>query len=420
MKRMIVHCHDGLTQVALLEDGVLTEFYTERSADRQLVGSVRKGKVVNVLPGMQAAFVDIGLEKNAFLYVDDVLPAHLEKIPPVKPSIAELLRPGQQLLVQVAKEPIGTKGARVTTHVSLPGRWIVYMPDADYVGVSRKIESDAERARLKEIAERLRRPGEGLIVRTVAQEESEDAIERDLNALRSEWSDILRQAERTEPPALLYREPGVLERLVRDVFTDQVDELVIDDAEKGRAVSALIRNLMPGFENRVTVYRQAEPIDRHYGVRQQLEEALRRKIWLKSGGYLIVERTEALTVIDVNTGKFTGTDDLEKTVYAINLEAAQEIGRLVRLLDFGGIILVDFIDMESDDHRAAIVERLTEAMKRDRTKSSVVGWTRLGLLEMTRKKVRESLDHVCYSGCPACGGTGKVRSPLHPSYGTEG
>ncbi|RKN83844.1 Rne/Rng family ribonuclease [Paenibacillus ginsengarvi] len=408
MKQIVVHCRDTLTQVALLEERVLTEFYAERPVDKQLVGSVYIGKVVNVLPGMQAAFVDIGLDKNAFLYIDDLLPAHLDKIPLVKPSISELIQPGQKLLVQVIKEPLGTKGARITTHFSLPGRWIVYMPNADYVGVSRKISSEQERSRLKDVAEQLRRPGEGLIIRTVAEHETLVALERDLGVMRGDWEDVLRLAETSEAPLLLYREPGVLDRVVRDAFNDYVDELIIDDPVRGEALGRRVREMSEELAQRIHIYKKREPVFVAYPVKEQLERAMKRKVWLKSGGYLVLDRTEALTVIDVNTGKFTGTDDPEATVFTTNAEAAAEIARLLRLRDIGGIVLVDFIDMTSDKHRADIAALLEQEFRKDRTKTFAVGWTKLGLMEITRKKARESLDDSMFAVCGVCGGTGKV------------
>lgn len=408
LKQIIVQCRDGETKVALLEDRALTEYYTERPTEKQLIGSVYKGKVANVLPGMQAAFVDIGLDKNAFLYIDDVLPAHLEKIPPVKPPITDLIRPGQELIVQVVKEPLGTKGARITTHFSLPGRWIVYMPGADYVGVSRKIESEEERQRLKQAAETMRLPGEGIIVRTVAENEPLEALERDLNMLRSEWNGIRKLAETSPAPSRLFREPGVLDRVVRDAFTDQVDELIIDDAVMGESLIRRVRGISEELAGRIRIYRGAEPVQEVYGIRDQLERAMRRKVWLPNGGYLVLDRTEALTVVDVNTGKYTGKDDPEATVFTTNLQAADEIARLLRLRDIGGIVLVDFIDMASDRHRADVAARLEEAFRRDRTKTFAVGWTKLGLMEITRKKARESLDEALFVPCAACGGTGKV------------
>lgn len=408
MKQIVVHCRDALTQVALLEDQVLTEYYTERPAEKQLVGSVYNGKVVNVLPGMQAAFVDIGLDKNAFLYIDDLLPAHLDKIPAVKPSIAELIEPGQELLVQVIKEPLGSKGARITTHFSLPGRWIVYMPNADYVGVSRKIGSEQERSRLKEIAERLRKPGEGLIIRTVAENESMESLERDLGVMRGDWNAVVRRSETCGAPVLLYREPGVLDRVVRDAFTDRVDELIIDDPIRGELLVSRVREMSEELAGRIRIHKGREHVMVAYRIKEQLDRAMKRKVWLKNGGYLVLDRTEALTVIDVNTGKYTGYDDPETTVFTTNAEAAAEIARLLRLRDIGGIVLVDFIDMTSEAHRAEVAALLEQEFHKDRTKTFAVGWTKLGLMEITRKKARESLDDSLFTACSVCGGTGKV------------
>lgn len=416
MQRILVQCENGLVRTALMDGDRLVEYYAERQENKALAGSVYKGRVVNVLPGMQAAFVQIGLEKNAFLYIDDVLPAHLEKVPKVKPSIAEVLREGQELLVQVAKEPIGTKGARVTTHISIPGRWLVYMPDADYVAVSRKIASDGERERLKRIGEELREGEEGLILRTVAEGETREALAGDLALLRRVWRGIQERFERHGGPGEMYRELDMMDRLVRDILTDQVIELIVDDGDKAERVSSIVREIDPTWVERVSVYRDSGvPVMKKYGVDDQLERALRPKIWLNSGGYIVVDRTEALTVIDVNTGKYTGSVDLEQTVYRTNMEAAEEIARLLRLRDIGGIIIVDFIDMSEDGHRSDVVECLAEALRMDRTKAQVVGWTRLGLLEITRKKVRENLDDLFFEPCATCAGSGKQPTRLHPS-----
>ncbi len=408
MKQIVVHCEQGLTKAALLEDGQLTEFYMERPASKQLVGSIYKGTVVNVLPGMQAAFVDIGLEKNAFLFIDDLLPAHLDKQPAIKPSIAELVEEKQTLLVQIVKEPIGTKGARVTTHFSIPGRWLVYMPEADYVAVSRKIESEAEKKRLKQLADELRAPGEGLILRTVAEGESREALEHDLHVLRKRWDNIKKKAETRNAPAEIYRDLDMMPRLVRDIFTDDVDEIIIDERSKGDEIMREVREVSPKLAERVKIYDARAPLFEKYGIEEQLDKAFRPKIWLDSGGHVIIDQTEALTVIDVNTGKFTGSVDLEQTVFETNMEAAEKIARLLRLRDIGGIIIVDFIDMEREEHRHTIVKRLEELLKQDRTKALVIGWTKLGLLEITRKKVKENMDSLFFEPCPYCGGKGKA------------
>ncbi|WP_166238827.1 Rne/Rng family ribonuclease [Paenibacillus turpanensis] len=409
MKRIAVHYDNGTTSVALLEEGRLTEFYAERPDSKQLVGNIYKGKVVNILPGMQAAFIDIGLEKNAFLYVDDLLPAHLEKQPKTKPDISELVTLEQELVVQLMKEPLGTKGARVTTHFALPGRWLVYMPEADYVGISRKIESETERVRLKKCGDAVRQPGEGLILRTVAEGESEEALHADISFLRDLWGQIVRKAEKEKPPSLLYRDLDLVPRLMRDVFSERIDEMVLDNRQQAEEARVFLRDMAPELADRIKTYTEKVPLFEQFGVTAELDRVLKRRLWLKSGGYLVLDQTEALTVIDVNTGKYTGSDNLDDTVLRTNLEAAEEAARLLRLKDIGGIIIIDFIDMRYEEHRQSVVERLEQKLKLDRTKAMVVGWTGLGLLEVTRKKVREHMDHLFFEPCRACSGTGKVQ-----------
>ncbi|MCY7485334.1 Rne/Rng family ribonuclease [Paenibacillus alvei] len=418
MNQMIVHCEEQVTQMALLEHGRLVEFAVERATGTTLVGSLYKGRVVNVLPGMQAAFVDIGQKKNAFLYVDDCLHPHLEKQPKQKPPITSLLRVGQELIVQVMKDPLGSKGARVTTHYSLPGRYSVFMPYADYIGVSKKIEQESERSRLKQLADQLRQDEEGMIIRTVAQGESTETLEGDIESLRKLWGDIGIRAKEAQAPTLLHRDLSMVERLVRDAFSREVDQLLIDDVRQLKKVQSFVRSFAPDLENRIHVYKDSEPLFTRYRVKDQLDKAFQRKTWLQSGGYLVWDQTEALTVIDVNTGKYTGTSDLEETVFLTNLEAAEEIARLIRLRDIGGIIIVDFIDMETEEHRVRVVERLETMMRKDRTKCLVVGWTKLGLMELTRKKVRAQVMHQLFHTCPECEGSGVVPSSLS-ERGTE-
>lgn len=412
MKRIIVHCEQEITQMALMEHGQLVEFTIENSQGRQLVGNLYKGRVVNVLPGMQAAFVDIGLKKNAFLYIDDVLHPHLEKQPKVKPSISQLLQAGQEIVVQVMKEPLGGKGARVTTHYSLPGRWLVYMPHADYIGVSKKIELDAERNRLKQIGDHVRLSGEGLILRTVAEGESKEAIESDIQLLRALWIQIEERAAAVSAPAQLHQDLSIIERLVRDMFTPQTERVIIDDLVQKEEIASFLSRVLPDWANRVEVYKGSEPILTHYGVKEQLDRAFEHKVWLRNGGYLVVDYTEALTVIDVNTGKFIGSNTLEDTVYETNMQAAEEIARLLRLRDIGGIILIDFIDMDMERHRQDIWDKLELLMRSDRTKHLILGWTKLGLLEMTRKKVRDHALNPFTEPCSVCKGTGRINSTL--------
>lgn len=394
MNKIIVHCEQEITQMALMEKEQLVEFSIEHSKGKRLIGNLYKGRVVNVLPGMQAAFVDIGLKKNAFLYIDDVLHPHLEKQPKVKPSISMLLEVGQELVVQVMKEPLGSKGARVTTHYSLPGRWLVYMPHADYIGVSKKIELEAERNRLKQIGEQARHANEGLILRTVAEGESREAIEGDLLLLRALWQQIENRAVTSKAPSQLHQDSSLIERLVRDMFTVRTEQVIINDVNQGKLIASFLSHVSPEWGKRVQIYQGQEPIFQHYHVKEQLEKAYQHKVWLENGGYLVFDHTEALTVIDVNTGKYIGSSTLEETVYETNLHAAKEIARLLRLRDIGGIIIIDFIDMKEERHRQGILDVLDMQMKRDRTKYLILGWTKLGLLEMTRKKVR---DHTMKS-----------------------
>ncbi|MDO7906880.1 Rne/Rng family ribonuclease [Paenibacillus sp. JX-17] len=389
MKQMIVHCQENRTEMALLDEGKLVEFASEKTREQGLLGSFFKGRVVNVIPGMQAAFVDIGQKRNAFLYVDDVLHPNLEKHAKIKPAISELLRVGQEIVVQVLKEPVGSKGARVTTHYSLPGRWIVYMPEADYVAVSKKIATEEERARLRSLGEKLRRRGEGLIIRTVSQKESLEAIAGDLEELREQWKLIQEKSHQLSAPLLLHRDMSMVQRLIRDVFTPGEDELVIDNEGQARDAAAYLKQINGGRESRITSYTKPEPIFCAMGVKGQLERDFARKVWLAGGGYVVIDHTEALTVIDVNTGKYTGGSTLEETVTETNVQAAVEIARLIRLRDIGGIIIIDFIDMEEEQNRRRVTDALDECLKKDRTQTYVVGWTRLGLLELTRKKVRE-------------------------------
>ncbi|WP_106768500.1 Rne/Rng family ribonuclease [Paenibacillus faecalis] len=408
MKQMIVHCEPDTIQMALIEDGRLVEYAAEREREQSVVGSFYKGRVVNVLPGMQAAFVDIGLKKNAFLYIDDVLHPHLEKQPKMKPSIAELLSVGQELIVQVMKEPRGGKGARVTTHFSLPGRCMVFMPNSDYVAVSKKIQFEAERMRLKMIGERLRNGEEGIIMRTVSEDESIESVAGDLELLRMEWERIVERSNISQAPALLHRDLGILQRFMRDAFDPLEDELIIDRARDAKEAKSYLSDLIPGITPKVRLYEGKNHIFQAYDVEEQLKSAFSRQISLPGGGTIIIDQTEALTVIDVNTAKYIGGDNFEETVTQTNLQAAFEIARMIRLRDIGGMIIVDFIDMEEEEHRNEVIAVMEEGIRKDRTKSFVVGWTKLGLLEMTRKKARESSLAPYSKVCVTCGGTGVV------------
>jgi ribonuclease G len=392
-KQMIVQTKQGKNKLALLEDGKLVEFYVERPMDRERAGNIYRGRVVNVLPGMEAAFVDIGLEKNAFLHVEDLLPAHLEKKPHVKPLVTEMLSVGQSIIVQVKKEQSGSKGARITTHFTIPGRWIVLLPNADYVAVSKKIEAEAERVRLKQIGEQLRLPGEGLIIRTVAEGVSAELLELDIRQLRIVWDEIVwKEKQCNTPHSLLYRDLALIPRMIRDMFTEEETEIIVDQPQMAEDIQWMLQQLSPSYVDRVSLYSESASIFAAYSISREIEKALERKIALPNGGNLIIDQTEALIVIDVNTGKFVGDQDLEKTVVITNLEAAEEVARLLRLRDLSGIIIVDFIDMTQEENRRLIVNKLEECCAEDRTKTIIVGWTKLGLMEITRKKVRNTLS----------------------------
>jgi ribonuclease G len=411
-KQILVSTDNRELRVAILEDGRTVEYYLERGAgEKGVVGNIYKGRVANVLPGMQAAFIDIGIEKNAFLYIDDALSLLPGDLPPErKPQINELLREGQEIIVQVSKEAVGSKGPRVTTNLTLPGRILVMMPNATYVGVSRRIEDEAERERIKGIAEKIRDENTGVIVRTAAEGADESAFESDYTFLKAQWQRVQKQAKTVKVPGIIYRDLDLLSRSVRDFFTDDVDEFIVDSMEAYETVRELLQYGSRHLQERVRLYRGRENLFSAHRIDQDLEKALKRKVWLKSGGFMVIDQTEALTAIDINTGKFVGTTSLEETVLKTNLEAARELVRQIRLRDIGGIIIIDFIDMRDPAHKQLVLEELEAQLKKDRTRAHVLGMTQLGLIEMTRKKVRQSLDEVLMRPCHYCEGKGKVHS----------
>ncbi|MEW6423590.1 MAG: Rne/Rng family ribonuclease [Bacillota bacterium] len=410
-KEIVIHTGEEETKVAVLEDDAVVEVYIERSFAQKLVGNIFKGRVENVLPGMQAAFIDIGLEKNAFLYVEDALAPrawngnHGE----ATTNISAVLRRGQEIIVQVVKAPIGTKGPRVTTHVTLPGRYLVLMPTMDYIGVSRRIGSEKERERLKSLAGRVKPEGMGLIVRTVAESVDEGDLQQDVSILTQLWKKILSRAKNSPAPSLIHRDLELSQRILRDLFTEDVDRLIVDSRYEYEKIMDILEIISPRLRAKV-VLEMRNNIFKDYGIDQEIEKALKRKVWLRSGGYLVIDQTEALTAIDVNTGKFVGSVDLEDTVLKTNCEAAIELARQVRLRNIGGIIIVDFIDMQKEENRRRVLEVLEEEFKKDKTKTNILGITSLGLLELTRKKVRPSLAEVLQRPCPYCDGRGKVLS----------
>ena len=411
-KEILVDANGFSTRVAVVENGKPVEIYVEQEGTKRLVGNIYNGKVQNVLPGMQAAFVDIGLDKNAFLYAGDIVfpdGADEEFDAPVK-SITDIVQPGQKIMVQVAKDPVGTKGARVTTHITLAGRSLVLMPTMDYVGVSRRIESEDERNRLRKILTELRPKDKGIIARTASAGKSKDAFQEELKGLLKLQDEIFERAKHKKAPALLHEEQSLLIRMVRDMLMKDVDRVFVNDESTYEEVRHICDVIAPKLKPRILL-KQSEALFDRYDTENEIEQALTRKVWLKNGGYIIIDRTEALTCIDVNTGKFVGKDDLEKTITDTNCLAAEEIAHQLRLRDVGGIIIIDFIDMEQDESRQTVLNTLKTALKNDHTRTHVFGFTHLGLVEMTRKKTGRNLCDTLQCTCPYCEGDAYVPSP---------
>ena len=407
VREMLISHDPDETRVAILEDDELVEFYVER-ARRSVVGNVYLGRVKDVLPGMDASFVDIGLEKNAFLHVDEVVsPEGAEDMP--RGGIASLLKQGQQVMVQVTKDPMGTKGARVTTEVSIPGRFLVLMPFSASVGVSKRLADD-ERDRLHDLIMQVAPRDVGVIARTAAAGASERDLMTDLDFLSRLWARIRKQAEAGAAPEVLYTEMDLALRLVRDVFTGDFKRLVVDDRGVHDKVVAFLKRTQPDLARRVSTHKESVALFDFHGLGPQIEAALRRKVVLPSGGYIAIDRTEALTAVDVNTGKFVGRKSLEDTILRTNLEAAVETVRQLRLRDIGGIIIIDFIDMAEPANREQVFTRLNQALALDRTKTRVSEISRLGLVEMTRKNVTDGFWTVLTQTCPTCTGQGRTLS----------
>ncbi|MHB8440290.1 MAG: Rne/Rng family ribonuclease [Acidimicrobiales bacterium] len=411
---MCVHVREHATQIAVLEGRTLLEHYVSRAADdaTQIDGNIYRGRVQNVLPGMEAAFIDISTPKNAVLYRGDVRydPDDIESPGRSGARIEQMLRPGQTIVCQVTKNPIGAKGARLTQEVSLPGRFVVMVPNSSAFGISKRLD-DGERRRLRRIVEEVRPSGHGLIVRTAAEGASQEELALDVQRLLSQWATIEAEAQRSNAPGLLYREPDLAVRIVREEFNREYRGVVIDDRELFMQVRDYVEAVNPELVDRVELYDPVAenlPIFERFHVHEQLHKALDRKVWLPSGGSLIIERTEALTVIDVNTGKNVGKSNLEETVYRNNLEAAEEVARQLRLRDIGGIIVIDFIDMEVRENRDKVAGALRSALARDKTRTQVFDISELGLVEMTRKRISEGLVESLSSTCTVCGGRGIV------------
>ncbi len=422
------------TRVAVLENKVVTELYVDRAKKKDFVGNVYKGKVVKVLPGMQAAFVDIGLERAAFMHVSDLSvgtePGDIlvesdedEKGPefprPRRQTvlpIQELLEENQELVVQISKGPIGTKGPRVTSYCSLPGRFLVLMPNVDHVGVSRRIAEDDERSRLKDIMKRIREPGYGYIVRTVSEGVSEEDLKSDVGFLTAMWQDIVKKQEVSSAPAALHTDLDLTLRVVRDLFTKNVKRLLIDSKEECEAVKEFVRLYLPDQTSRIFHYDKDESLFDHLGIEMELSRALSRKVWLKSGGHIVIDHAEAMTVVDVNTGRYVGKRDQEETILRNNLEAAHEVAYQIKLRGIGGIIIIDFIDMERGRNRDKVYQALVDAMANDKARTRISRISDLGLVEISRERVREDLLRTLSDVCSDCDGRGYTRSALTVVY----
>ena len=429
-KELIVSSSPHETTAAILEDDQVAEVFIERVSQRGTVGNVYKGRVSKVLPGMQCAFVDIGLERDAFLYVSDVVDTveQFERLeagdadedvvphgadPDAK--IEELLKADQEILVQVVKDPLGTKGARITSHVALPGRFLVFMPTVDQIGVSRKIDARSERGRLRGIVRRFREEHGftgGVILRTAAAGRPDDDIVADLSYFHQLWTEARQKTEKARAPAVIHREESLVAKLLRDFLSDDFSAIRIDDADECRRAVRLIERIMPGMVPRTHHYTKEFPIFDEYGVQAEIDKALRSKVWLKSGGYIVVNHTEALVAIDVNTGRYVGkrTGRLEDTIVKTNLEAAREIVRQIRLRDLGGIIVLDFIDMEERKNRQRVHQVLEQELRKDRSPSKAVQVSEFGLIVVTRKRAKQSLERQLTEPCPYCSGSAVIKA----------
>jgi ribonuclease G len=458
-KEMIISSSAHETRVAILEEDQVAEIFIERERSRGVVGNLYKGRVSKVLPGMQSAFVDLGLERDGFLYVTDVVATFEEfdrletdedEPPPAngsrgvssadasnkgggpggrgggrrdrdrekgpEPKIEELLKEGQEIIVQVAKEPLGTKGARLTSHATMPGRFLVFMPTVDHVGVSRKIESRDERGRLRGIVREFREQHGftgGVIIRTAAGGRAKEDIVSDLSYFHRVWTEIRQKAEGSRAPAVVYQEQSLVAKLLRDLLTEEFSAIRIDNAMEHRRVLELIERIMPSLATKVKLYEKEYPIFEEYGVQAEIDRALRSKVWLKSGGSIVINQTEALVAIDVNTGRYVGKKTagrLEDTILKTNLEAVKEIVRQIRLRDLGGIIVLDFIDMEEKKNRQKVFQTVEQELRKDRAPSKAIQVSDFGLVIITRKRVKQSLERVLTDPCPYCAGSSVIKS----------
>ncbi len=431
-KKIIINVAEHETRVALLEDETIAELFIERRDNTDIAGNIYKGRVQRVLPGMQAAFVNIGLDQSAFLYVDDVLgdnsgefeklfnniddlddDASVMNLTNPAPSYAnrnyhieELLTESQELMVHVVKSPLGTKGSRVTSHISLPGHYLVLMPTSDHIGVSKRIENETERNRLKNLILSLRKEDLGFIVRTVGESKQEEKFVYEMNFLINLWKNIQKKSKSFQAPALLHQELNVILRAVRDLLTHEADKLIIDSRTGYESVLLFLDEFMPSLKDSLELYEGTESIFDAYNLEGDISRALKRKVWLKSGGYIVIEHTEALVAIDVNTGRYVGKHNLEETILKTNLEAVKEIAYQIRLRDLGGIIIIDFIDMEKKSNQEKVFNALKEAVQKDRSKTNILPLSEMGLIQMTRKRIRKPLTQILCEPCFYCEGEG--------------
>lgn len=447
MNELIINITAGETRVAFLENGVLSEFMIERAQEIGITNNIYKGKVQRVLPGMNAAFVEIGQDKAAFLYATDFSEEfkgldELEDEGEENPDSADaqgldensktgpkrryrwagrdplhkVLKGGQEILVQVSRGPISTKGSRITSHISLPGRFLVYLPTWNKLGISQKIESREERNRIRQIMKKIRPEAGGFIIRTAAEGVTEETLEQDVKFLVKLWHEVLRKKDKAPAPSLIQPELDVALRALRDLYWAKIERVWVDDRVEYEKIQNFVSDLMPELASGVKLYQEADPIFDRFGIEAEVNRALGKKVWLKSGGYLIIEQTEALTTIDVNTGKFTGRKNLEETILQNNLESIGEIVYQLKVRNIGGIIILDLIDMEKRANREKVYTALREALKDDRAKTSITKISEIGLIEMTRKRTRESLKGLLGEECPYCEGKGYVKSALTVTY----
>lgn len=429
-KDIIINATEYETRLAILEDSKLVELLVERPESERMVGDIYKGVVKTVLPGMQAAFLDLGLEKGAFLHFSDIGDSKSrldllyeaefiedeeetkkkKKKKKTPERIQDILKEGQDILVQVTKEPIGTKGSRVTTELSLPGRYVVLVPGEEHVGVSRKIYDWGEKKRLKRLTYETKPDGFGCIVRTVAEGKDRNEIKSDIKHLARLWKDIVRQADKKKAPVLLHKDIGMIHSVLRDVLTPDINSVVVDSKREYKKMLSYLKSVAKGLRSNVRLYDGEVPIFDAYNIEPEIEKMLDRKVWAKKGAYFVIDQTEAMVTIDVNTGRFVGKTTQESTVLKTNLEAAREIARQIRLRDIGGLIIVDFIDMEKAENRRKVFEEFKAAFRHDRSKNSILPISDFGLVEMTRERIRPSILHTLSQMCPCCGGIGRLLS----------